>query len=380
MAPRLVKWDEEHRSRGLVVIDVHTGIIDSAEAVKGYVEKKKYRFAVAQDADDVICDAYEVLQFPQAYLIGVDGTVKWVGQPKPNDPVMLKAVADEVAKSKYTSSTKPSASALRLAPRPAIGKVTYFRNHSVVVNVVGAIRTFMDVTRDFSLEARSRKPDGSLVLQLVFSRVHGSQNAGFGPANFDSKKKETGRLTPQVAALMSLVGVPLEVVLASNGELVAIGGFPERSKRFGPIEKSVKADLEGFFIPFPKDGVKAGQAWTWTRSAQAAGVPATLDLEMTVGEVTNEKLLLAGKGSIQKRGVERTQPLPATLVATTIKSSKMTLQSELSAVDHMPRQMTFVGTAQIQAPGRGGNGLVEVGISIRSTLERTAKPGASEKK
>ena len=100
MKPHLVRWHKDYSEKGLVVIDVDNGKLDTREAVQTAVEKGSLPYAVLWDKDARNCDAYGVKAYPSAYLIGVDGAVVWEGVPNPKNDEMEKALKAELEKVK----------------------------------------------------------------------------------------------------------------------------------------------------------------------------------------------------------------------------------------------------------------------------------------
>ncbi len=84
MVPHLVRWDQQYRSRGLVVVDVDDGRIDTKDAVAKHVASKKLGFPVLWDRGGKVVAKYGVRMYPTAALIGADGKVLWKGIPQAN--------------------------------------------------------------------------------------------------------------------------------------------------------------------------------------------------------------------------------------------------------------------------------------------------------
>jgi peroxiredoxin len=79
MSAHLVRWHNEFAKKGLVIIDINNGDIDSLAAVKKHVEKKKLPYPVGWDEGEKTCKTYGVQSYPSQYLIGTDGKVVWEG-------------------------------------------------------------------------------------------------------------------------------------------------------------------------------------------------------------------------------------------------------------------------------------------------------------
>jgi thiol-disulfide isomerase/thioredoxin len=100
MKPNLIRWHKEYAEKGLVIIDVSDGSLDKFDDLKKDVEEKGEKFAVLWDKDAKNCLAYGIQAYPQAYLVGVDGTVIWEGLPNPKVEEIEKKIVAELAKSK----------------------------------------------------------------------------------------------------------------------------------------------------------------------------------------------------------------------------------------------------------------------------------------
>jgi len=79
MRPHLVRWHKELRRKGLVVIDVNNGAIDTADRLRDEVASAKMPYAVLHDRDAENCKKYGIEGYPVSYLIDVDGNVVWEG-------------------------------------------------------------------------------------------------------------------------------------------------------------------------------------------------------------------------------------------------------------------------------------------------------------
>ena len=100
MKPTLIRWHQELAEKGMVVIDVSDGSLDKFDDLKKEVEEKGEKFPVLWDKEAKNCLAYGINAYPNAYLVGVDGTVIWEGLPKPGNEAVEKLIAAELAKVK----------------------------------------------------------------------------------------------------------------------------------------------------------------------------------------------------------------------------------------------------------------------------------------
>ena len=100
MKPNLIRWHKDYAEKGLVVIDVSDGSQDKFDDLKKEVEEKGEKFPVLWDKEAKTCLAYGIQAYPQAYLIGVDGTVIWEGLPSPKNENIEKLILAELAKAK----------------------------------------------------------------------------------------------------------------------------------------------------------------------------------------------------------------------------------------------------------------------------------------
>lgn len=81
MVPHLVKWDQTMRSRGLVVLGINDGGIDTRLHLGQAVKKSKKTYPVLWDEMSKNVRKYGVRAFPSSVLIGADGKVLWAGIP-----------------------------------------------------------------------------------------------------------------------------------------------------------------------------------------------------------------------------------------------------------------------------------------------------------
>jgi thiol-disulfide isomerase/thioredoxin len=100
MKPNLIRWHKDYTEKGLVVIDVSDGSQDKFDDLKKEVEEKGEKFPVLWDKDAKTCLAYGIQAYPQAYLVGVDGTVIWEGLPSPKNDAIEQKIVAELAKAK----------------------------------------------------------------------------------------------------------------------------------------------------------------------------------------------------------------------------------------------------------------------------------------
>ncbi|MFV1966944.1 MAG: peroxiredoxin family protein [Pirellulaceae bacterium] len=96
MTPHLVRWHNELKDDGLVIIEVDNGGIDSLADLKSHVADEQIPFAVLHDSDGSVCEAYGVRAYPTAFLMDRSGKVIWEGHPTPHvaEAEIRKALAD----------------------------------------------------------------------------------------------------------------------------------------------------------------------------------------------------------------------------------------------------------------------------------------------
>jgi hypothetical protein len=92
MTPHLVKWHKRYSSRGLTVVEVNNGAMDSLAAVQAHVASDGLPFPVFHDAAGATSRAYGLRAYPAAYLIGRDGKVIWEGFPGPDVAAIERAI------------------------------------------------------------------------------------------------------------------------------------------------------------------------------------------------------------------------------------------------------------------------------------------------
>jgi len=81
MKTHLVKWDEEYRKKGLVIVDIDNGNNDKFDKLKAAVEKSGVKYPTAWDEDAKTCTTYGIKGYAASFLIGTDGKVVWEGFP-----------------------------------------------------------------------------------------------------------------------------------------------------------------------------------------------------------------------------------------------------------------------------------------------------------
>ena len=83
MVPHLVRWQDEYGKSGLTVLYVENGLRTEKEEAEEEVEDGEMNFPVAWDEEGAVCAAYEVKEYPTAFLVGRSGRVLWKGTPSP---------------------------------------------------------------------------------------------------------------------------------------------------------------------------------------------------------------------------------------------------------------------------------------------------------
>ena len=110
----MVKWHDTYKDRGLVIIDVDNGQIDTRREVKKHVKQAKYKFPYAWDRDAKVSKLYGVKMYPVGILIGRDGQVIWNGSPSDLEAAELEKKIQDALKAKPDKEpTKPAPSANR---------------------------------------------------------------------------------------------------------------------------------------------------------------------------------------------------------------------------------------------------------------------------
>lgn len=100
MKSHLVRWHNELSPKGLVVINVDNGEIDSLEKVRADAEKSKLPYPILWDKGGRTIAAFGCTAFASGVLIGVDGTVLWQGFPPSDLPGIERLFQQELAKVK----------------------------------------------------------------------------------------------------------------------------------------------------------------------------------------------------------------------------------------------------------------------------------------
>jgi len=107
MSPHLVKWDKAYRERGLTIIDINNGAIDSYDALAKYVKKQGKRYPTLWDKGGKVCKSFAVRGYPAAFLVGADGKVIWEGYPNPELAMVEERIVKELEKVAESTEQKP---------------------------------------------------------------------------------------------------------------------------------------------------------------------------------------------------------------------------------------------------------------------------------
>jgi hypothetical protein len=81
MKPILYGLQHEFGARGLVVLEIDNGGIDTRDALAAEVRRRQPNYPVLWDVNGATCDSYGIEKYGAAYLIGTDGKVLWGGTP-----------------------------------------------------------------------------------------------------------------------------------------------------------------------------------------------------------------------------------------------------------------------------------------------------------
>ncbi len=103
MRPHLVRWDKAYGDKGLVIIDVDNGRIDTKEAVTEHATEEGVGYRTIWDEEGRLCATYGIRGYPSAFLLDTAGEVIWEGFPLPNVETLealfeehLETVAEEL--------------------------------------------------------------------------------------------------------------------------------------------------------------------------------------------------------------------------------------------------------------------------------------------
>ncbi|MEE8104693.1 MAG: hypothetical protein V3T86_04065 [Planctomycetota bacterium] len=81
MDRRLVRWNEAYKKKGLRIIEIDDGAIDTLGAVRDHAYSLKTKHAVVWDDGGRLTRKYQVSSFPTALLVDASGTIVWIGAP-----------------------------------------------------------------------------------------------------------------------------------------------------------------------------------------------------------------------------------------------------------------------------------------------------------
>lgn len=102
----LVRWEDEFRSCGLVVVEISGGKFASFDESCDRLAKWDVRHAVLWDKENKNIGNYGINSWPSAYLIGSDGKVFWQGNPaalrgrQDDEDMVRKLLKEELDKAK----------------------------------------------------------------------------------------------------------------------------------------------------------------------------------------------------------------------------------------------------------------------------------------
>jgi len=81
MKRHLVRWHKGYSDKGLVIIDIDNGQVDSFDRLKREVQKDGLPYPVLWDKEGRNFDNYGVRRTPWVLLISAEGKVVWEGNP-----------------------------------------------------------------------------------------------------------------------------------------------------------------------------------------------------------------------------------------------------------------------------------------------------------
>lgn len=96
MATHLVRWDEKYGDRGLVILDIDNGEIDSRDKLERHVKDDGLTYPVAWDEGGKTCRTYGVRGYPSCYVLNRRGEVVFEGVPAMVPPKQLEALLERL--------------------------------------------------------------------------------------------------------------------------------------------------------------------------------------------------------------------------------------------------------------------------------------------
>jgi hypothetical protein len=82
MKTHLVRWDDQYRRKGLVIVNVNNGQIDDFDTLRRSIAADaRIRYPVGWDESARACKDYGVRGYAASFLIGTNGKVVWEGFP-----------------------------------------------------------------------------------------------------------------------------------------------------------------------------------------------------------------------------------------------------------------------------------------------------------
>ena len=81
MRPHLVRWQEQYKERGFLLIEINRGEQERLDVVRAIVERQHLKHPVLWDKNSRNNKNYGLKKWPVAYLIDTQGKVFWEGNP-----------------------------------------------------------------------------------------------------------------------------------------------------------------------------------------------------------------------------------------------------------------------------------------------------------
>jgi thiol-disulfide isomerase/thioredoxin len=77
MAPHLVRWHRQYGSKGLEVVEVDDGSVDSLEEVRAWCDREQIPHPVYYDSGGAMTASYRIRYYPSQFILDRTGNLVW---------------------------------------------------------------------------------------------------------------------------------------------------------------------------------------------------------------------------------------------------------------------------------------------------------------
>lgn len=186
-----------------------------------------------------------------------------------------------------------------------------------IVHYLSGMRHQTTTTMDFAvrLNVEKVKADGTMQATLTYTSAALKQEGPTGTLEYDSSDPPE-HLPPGVRAIALLVGRPLGVTMAPDGEILALRGLDEVYDRIIEDSELPEAMKDQFLedmkklmgedalaqmmklAPFPEEPVAVGDKWTDESTAET-GFPFSVETTWTLKSRENGTAIIYGESTVE---------------------------------------------------------------------------------